>query len=605
MQKINTSKTNWDLSKIYLKTIATKALPTPQVGNWDDDSEFEIEKQKIINSSYGFINKWNDRTDYLTEPQALKMALDELESLDTKESGLGYYYGLKSALDQTNPKILSRLNKIEEFAVKIANDMEFFTQKLAHIDENIQKEFLKSEELKDYRHMLIGVFDNAKYLLTEPEEKILNLKSSISHGNWVHLTSSLISKEERKVLDEDGAVKTKNFSEILSLLDNKSKEVRDSACKAFNQVMYKWKDVAENEINSILQNKKINDELRKIERPDLTRHISDDISSEVVDTLIRVVSDNFDIAKEFYKEKARALGVEKLQYHERNVQVGEIEEEFDYNSAVNLTYRVFNDLDPEFAEILKMFVEKGQIDVYPKKGKRSGAFCSHDSKNLPTYILLNHTNKIQDVLTLAHETGHGINNELMRVQNALNFDTPLSTAEVASTFFEDFVLEEMLKGVDDKTAYAIKMQKLNDDISTILRQVACYRFEQELHSKFREKGYLSSKEIGKIFSKNMSAYMGDYVEQSIGSENWWIYWGHIRSFFYVYSYASGLLISKALQRMVREDKSNVEKVKKFLSYGSSKSPQEIFNELKIDITDEKFWQSGLDEVRELLESVKK
>ncbi|MDA1338444.1 MAG: M3 family metallopeptidase, partial [bacterium] len=359
----------------------------------------------------------------------------------------------------------------------------------------------------------------------------------------------------------------------------------------------------ENEINSILQDKKINDELRGITRPDLPRHISDDIDSEVVDTLLKTVTANFDISKDFYKVKAKAMRVEKLEYHERNVEVGEIKGEFGYEKSVELVYKVLGNLDSKFGDIFKMFVENGQIDVFPKKGKRGGAFCTSELKSQPTYILLNHTNKLNGVLTLAHEVGHGINNELMRVQNALNFDTPLSTAEVASTFFEDFVLEELLQGVDEKTAYAIKMQKLNDDISTIIRQVACYNFELELHKTFREVGYLSKNQIGEIFTKNMSAYMGDSVEQSKGSENWWVYWGHIRSFFYVYSYASGLLISKALQRMVRQDKSSIEKVKKFLSLGESKSPKEIFAELGIDITDKAFWQSGLDEVRELLNTV--
>ena len=616
MQKINTSKINWDLDLI-------KDATRPPLSTWQVDSGlgrqlhtsgvcndmvawFEEEKQKAIEVNYIFINKWKDRADYLESPQALKTALDELEILESTigtTGSLSYYFGLKSALDQTNPDLLSRLNKVEEFAVKIANDMEFFSHKLAHVSIQTQKIFLESEALKDYRHMLKGVFDNAKYMLSEPEEKILNLKGSVSHGNWVHMTSSLLSKEEREVVDEDGETTLKNFSEITSLLNSKSKITRDSVAIAFNEIQAKWSDVAENEINSILQDKKINDELRGITRPDLPRHISDDIDSKVVDTLLKTVTANFDISKDFYKVKAKAMGVEKLEYHERNVEVGEINGEFGYEKSVELVYKVLNDLDSKFGDIFKMFVENGQIDVFPKKGKRGGAFCTHELKTQPTYILLNHTNKLTDVLTLAHEVGHGINNELMRVQSSFYFDTPLSTAEVASTFFEDFVLDELLKGVDEQTAYAIKMQKLNDDISTVIRQVACYNFELQLHNKFREVGYLSKDQIGEIFSKNMSAYMGDYVEQSAGSENWWVYWGHIRSFFYVYSYASGLLISKALQKMVKEDKSNIEKVKKFLSYGSSKAPKDIFLELGIDILDSTFWQKGLDEVKDLLKEV--
>jgi oligoendopeptidase F len=186
-------------------------------------------------------------------------------------------------------------------------------------------------------------------------------------------------------------------------------------------------------------------------------------------------------------------------------------------------------------------------------------------------------------------------------QDALNFGSPLSTAEVASTFMEDFVLQELLREADDESRLAVMVNKLNDDISTIFRQVACYRFEQELHQEFRQKGYLSKEELGSLFRKHMASYMGDFVEQSPGAENWWIYWGHIRYFFYVYSYASGLLISKSLQKSVKEDPGFIGKVKDFLSAGQSESPQNIFKRLGIDITGNAFWNRGLDEVERLLQ----
>jgi oligoendopeptidase F len=144
------------------------------------------------------------------------------------------------------------------------------------------------------------------------------------------------------------------------------------------------------------------------------------------------------------------------------------------------------------------------------------------------------------------------------------------------------------------------MMRLNDEVSTIFRQVACYRFEQELHDHFGQKGYLSKEEIGKLFQKHMASYMGDSVEQSPGSENWWVYWGHIRSFFYVYSYASGLLISKSLQNSVKKEPRFIEKVKEFLSAGLSDSPKNIFLRLGINITDKGFWNKGIEEVETLL-----
>jgi oligoendopeptidase F len=221
----------------------------------------------------------------------------------------------------------------------------------------------------------------------------------------------------------------------------------------------------------------------------------------------------------------------KLRYHDRNVEYGEVAKQYAFRQSVGLVHTVLKKLDTEFAAIFAGFINNGQIDAYPKKGKDSGAFCIHHLITQPTYILLNHTGKLHDVLTLAHELGHGINNELIKKkQHSLDFGSPTATAEVASTFMEDFVLDEIIGQADDELRLAIMMQKLNDDVSSIFRQVACYRFEQELHNEFRAKGYLSKEEIGTLFQKHMASYMGPAVEQSPGSENWWVYWNHIRYF---------------------------------------------------------------------------
>jgi oligoendopeptidase F len=402
-------------------------------------------------------------------------------------------------------------------------------------------------------------------------------------------------------MTDEGRRKTMPFSELAGLMNSRSKRVRDSAAMAFNDILRKHAEVAEAELNSVLANKKIDDELRGTSRPDALRHLADDIESEVVDSLVDSVAKRFAIPARYYRFKAKLLGVRKLAYHERNVEYGEIARQYSYSRAVGLVYTVLEKLDREFADIFAGFITNGQIDAYPKKGKDSGAFCIHHLMVQPTYILLNHTGKLHDVLTIAHELGHGINNELIKQkQHALDFGTPTSTAEVASTFMEDFVLDEILHSADDELRFAVMLQKLNDDVSSIFRQVACYRFEQELHREFRQKGYLSKEKIGMLFRKHMLAYMGNAVEQSDGSENWWVYWNHIRYFFYVYSYAGGLLISKSLQNSVKKDPSFIIKVKEFLSAGLSDSPKNIFAKLGINIADRGFWDRGLDEVEKLL-----
>jgi oligoendopeptidase F len=571
----------------------------------DNDPRME-EKRKIVEQkSYVFINAWKDRADYLVDPEVLKQALDQYEAWKRgygADGDEGYYFWLRTQQDQNDPKLKAQYNKIEEFSKKIENDSQFFHLRIARIKPENRKKFLEHGSLGKYRHFLERIFAEARYHLSEPEEKIMNLKTATSYSNWTKMTEGFLSKEERAVVLEDGKRKVRPFSEITSLMNSKRKPVRNAAAAAFNNILSKHADVAEAEINSVLQNKKIDDELRGTPRPDALRHLADDIESEVVDSLIGSVAKRFDIPRRYYALKAKLLKVKKLKYHERNVEYGEIEKRYPYPKAVNLVYSVMGKLDPEFAGIFAKFIKNGQVDAYPKKGKDSGAFCIHHLMTQPTYILLNHSGKLHDVLTIAHELGHGINNELIRKkQHALDFGTPTSTAEVASTFMEDFVLEEILHAADDELRLAIMMQKLNDDVSSIFRQVACYRFEQELHQTYRNKGYLSKEEIGALFQKHMAAYMGNSVEQSPGSENWWVYWSHIRYFFYVYSYAGGLLISKSLQAAVKKDPAFIERVKGFLSAGLSDSPKNIFANLGIDITDNAFWNRGLDEVEKLLD----
>ncbi|MEJ2695015.1 MAG: M3 family oligoendopeptidase [Candidatus Sulfobium sp.] len=570
----------------------------------DRDPKIEEEMAEVERKSYEFINKWKKRKDYLRNPEILGQALDEYEEWKrdwAADGNPGYYFWLRTQQDQNSPDLKARFNKIEEFSRKIENDIQFFYLGIAGIPRKLRKKFLDYPGLEGYRHFIDRIFAESAHLLGEREERILNLKSTTSYSNWVKMTSGFLAREEREVLLDEGGKDMRTFPDILSLMNSGKKKVRDSAAKAFNDILEKHADVAEAELNSVLANKKVDDELRRFSRPDLSRHISDDVDSEVVDCLIDSVSERFDISARYYGLKARLMGVRKLKYHERNAEFGNVGNKYPYAESRRLVYRVLKRLDKEFADIFESFAEKGQIDVYPRKGKAGGAFCVHHCISQPTFVLLNHTDTLHDVLTLAHELGHGINNELIRRrQNALNFGTPTSTAEVASTFFEDFVLQEILRGSDDEQRLAIMMMKLNDDVSTIFRQVACYRFERELHETFRQKGYLSRDEIGALFQKHMAAYMGESVEQSPGSGNWWVYWGHIRYFFYVYSYASGLLISKSLQNAVKSGPAFVTNVKEFLSAGLSDSPRNIFRKLDIDITGKAFWNSGLDEVEDLL-----
>lgn len=565
----------------------------------DKDIEKDIEESK--HNVKLFVEKWEKNNEYLNSPKILSIALKEYEDLMT-EYGIctkpSYYIFLSREIDQENPLLKAKENLLHSTCLELENSIQFFLINISKIPKEKQKQFLESPDLKIYTHFLLSSFNQAKYLLTDKEEKIFNLKSKTSYLNWVNMLSELLQKQSLKILNDEGKKKEVAYSEISKYLDSSKKEIREYAAEQFFNVNNRYAQIAEYEINSILENKKISDDYRKIQRVDLPRLLSDDMEPNTVDTLRSVVTDSFDISQRFYKLKAKLLKQDSLAYYERNVKVEDIKQEYSFEKSLNIVKEVFNKLDKEFFDIVEMYESQGQYDVYPKRGKEGGAFCVGVGSKYPTYILLNHNGRLQDILTIAHESGHGIHTEYSNNQNHLNQGYSTACAEVASTFFEDFVLENVSENLSKKEKDLLLFKSLEEDVSTIFRQIACYNFELELHKQFRDKGFLSKEDISKIFTQEMSKYLGKSVLEDKHMQLGWIYWSHIRSFFYTYSYASGLLISKYLQNLVKEDIQNIKYVKDFFKAGDSKSPKEIFLDMGIDISKKEFWITGLESIEE-------
>jgi len=582
-----------------------KSLPT----DWNlalmysglDDSRIEQDIQAYTVAFKSFAEKWSSDRSYLTDASKLKLALDDFEQLNANFGELTptYFVYLASKLAEDNTEFKGKLEKYADIEREALDQIRFFELSIAKIPLELQADLVVSPQLQAYKHYLARSFANAKYMLSEAEERIITeLAGPI--GAWDEMRNTLLSAEVIEFSHPTKGVQKLSYGEVLDLTYDTDKTTRDLAAVKIHKFTTKFAPIMEHELNALLQAKKAKDKLRGFEFPSQARHVADDMETVVVQALQTAVTNNFDIAAQFYKLKAKLLNQEKLSYHERNVPIklNTTKQEYAYPEAIEMVYQTFNDLDPELGEIVMDFATDGRIDVFPKLNRHSGAFCIHGSKNQPFFVLLNHQNTLRDVTTIAHELGHAANNVFMaKAQNALNFASPLSTAEVASTFMEDFVLERLLANVTPEIEFEILMAKLNDEISTVSRQIACYNFEEELHLTFRDKGYLSKEQIGALFTKHMSAYMGEFVTQDSGSENWWVYWGHIRSYFYNYSYASGLIISKALQAKVKADKTAISQVKQFLGAGSSDSPANIFNQIGIDITTPSFWDEGMNQIR--------
>ncbi len=566
-------------------------------------------RQKLAAATDAFVAAWEPRIDYLEDPELLKQALDQYEAYSRTAAGGGsvaYYAFLRFSQEQSNPTVKAAYQQVDQFVREESNKLLFFEHRLAATSKKTQEKLLRSPVLEPYRHFLTRVFARGRYQLSEAEEKILTLTASPGYQQWVDLLDGLLAAEQRLVRTSvDGSPEKKELSSLLGLLDNPEKQIRDEAAAAVNDILASRADVAEAEINAVCSYKKTLDQLRGVDRPDRQRHLSDDMESEVVDALVGTVADQFSLAQDFYRLKADLLSQKQLAYHERNLPVGSRDQRYSWDQAATMVEDVLMELHPTFGKIMKQFVAEGRFDIYPRTGKSGGAFCASYLVSQPTYILLNHNGTLDDVLTLAHEVGHGINNVLIaQNQDALSAGTSTATAEVASTFMEDYVIRRLMRDADDQLRLSLQMHQLNRDVSSIMRQIAFYRFEQDLHSKFREEGYLSHTQIGALFQEHMESYMGPAVEQSPGSENWWIYVGHFRRFFYVYTYASGMMISKALQHRVDQDPAAIENVVEFLSTGRSSSPHQAFLKMGIDISTRSFWEDGVTAIQDLLTETK-
>jgi oligoendopeptidase F len=246
---------------------------------------------------------------------------------------------------------------------------------------------------------------------------------------------------------------------------------------------------------------------------------------------------------------------------------------------------------------LEGYIKNGQIDVYPKKGKKGGAYCS-GSVGLPTYVLLNHASTLDSYKTFAHEMGHAIHTELSKTQPPLYQNYTISVAEVASTLFENFAFDEIFPRLSKKEQIIALHDRINDSISTVFRQIACFNFELDMHKQIRERGALSKEEIAQLHNKHMGAYLGPSFKLKELDGYFFVQWSHIRRHFYVYSYAYGELISKALYAKYKKDPSYIKEIEKFLSAGGSKSPEQIFKDIGIDTSKPQFFVDGLKQIEE-------
>jgi oligoendopeptidase F len=562
----------------------------------------QIEKDvQIAEGAYkNFAEKYKDATDYLNDANELFTALTDYENLEQEATSrpIMYWNYIKDT-DSGNTKAEAEFNKLISRYTNAGNQVIFFMLRLGKITTDKQKEFLNNAKLAHFHYFLKCIFDTAQYDLTEAEEKILSLISQPSRNMWIDGVEKMLSKQSVKFKGKQIPV-PEAFGIISGLPVKERRKLHVDTLQEVKKVA----DFAEAEINAVYTDKKIRDELRGLKEPYDATIIGYQNDPKIIERLVETVTKYFTISQRFYKLKAKILKEKTLTYADRSATAGSIKMKFDLASAKKLTEKAFHTVDPKFSKMFNEFFERGQVDVFSKKGKKGGAYCSSNT-HTPTMVLLNHTNDIRSVTTLAHEMGHAFHSELSKSQTPLYQHYTTSVAEVASTLFENFVFDEIFEKLNDKEKIVALHNQINDDIATIFRQIACFNYEYDLHKLIRTQGAATKEEMAKLMNKHMSAYLGPVMKLHPDDGYFFVQWSHIRNFFYVYSYAFGQIISKALYAEYKKDKTFINKIEQFLKAGGSKSPYDIFMSIGIDTSKPDFFESGLKQVEEDIKRLEK
>lgn len=586
---------NWDLTDLY-KTIDSQEL-------LKDLTEVEEQASAFERNWKGQLEKACNKSSDEVAGQGLGTAIKAYEQIEETMGRLISFAGLtyfSNTLDEENAKFFG---DIQAKLTELSTFLLFFTLELNSLDESLIDKALSNDPTAQYYEpWLMDLRKERPFQLEERVEQLFHEKSLTGHNAWNRLFDETMA-DLKFDLDD----KCLGLEETLNLLQEQDPAVREHAAKALISTFKANLRTFTLVTNVLAKDKEISDRWRGFEDIADSRHLSNRVEREVVDALAAAVNKAYPrLSHRYYKLKAKWLGLDHLNFWDRNAPLPKtLSKPVKWNEAKDIILSAYRNFSPEMANIAADFFDKGWIDAPVTKGKQSGAFAHPTVPSAHPYVLVNYMGKPRDVMTLAHELGHGVHQVLAGAQGALMSQTPLTLAETASVFGEMLTFRTILDQTEDlNERKAILVQKVEDMINTVVRQIAFYEFERKLHAARRE-GELTSEQIGQLWLDVQKDSLGPHVKLNEGYETFWTYIPHfIHSPFYVYAYAFGDCLVNSLFAVYQNAEDDFqEKYFNMLKAGGSKHHSELLAPFGLDATRSDFWSKGLMVIEGLIDEI--
>lgn len=523
----------------------------------------------------------------------LAQAIAESEAIDEKLGKAGSYASLLFAANSSDPAISRFSQSINERLTDISGDLLFFTLEINRLEEADLEEKLKDPALAHWAPFLRDTRLFRPHQLSDAVEKVLLEKSVTGAQSWCRLFDETIAAL-RVTLDGESI----SVGDALNRLSDTDRGVRERAGKAVGAVFADNIRLFALITNTLAKDKAITDNLRQFARPTSSRNLSNMVEDEVVDALVSAVRADYPrLAHRYYGLKAKWMGLEKLEHWDRNAPLpGTEDRKIAWDEAKSIVQKAYTEFDPRMGAVINTFLTSPWIDVPSAPGKSPGAFAHPTVPSAHPFILLNYHGRTRDVMTLAHELGHGVHQVLAAKQGYYLSNTPLTLAETASVFGEMLTFQSLLDAEQDPTRKRTLLAgKVEDMLNTVVRQIAFYEFETRVHDE-RKKGELLPERIGEIWQQVQTESLGPAFNFTSDYDVFWAYIPHfIHSPFYVYAYAFGDCLVNALYGVFSEGAPGFQdKYIAMLEAGGTLRHKELLAPFGLDASDPQFWKKGLD-----------